>query len=779
MNPRPPRLALCAVALVAGCTLGLQVVLTRLLSAVLAYHFSFLAISLGLLGTGAGALAVYLFPHWFNRLPLNRMLALWCALFAALLFALPLIFIHLDFSTGDRISQHFGENLPFILNLTAACILAALPSIAGGVVIALTITGYTRWIGSVYAADLVGAGLGAVLVVPLMSIIDAPTLIVVLGAVAAVGAVLFAGPAPRERLAGLGATAVGVLLIALSLSSSILFLPPHYNVGPNPGQVADKWNPLSRVIGYELPNNPRLAAVFYDRVYAPVVKVKGDEIPDWRTLHLGPQSVGYTLTPNGHALVIGGGGGRDIYNALSSGQRRVDVIEVNKDIPKVVDESLGNVSGSPYSRPRVHTTIGDGRAILAARSTKYDQIQLSFTDTLSASGAAGFALTENNLYTEQAFEEYLNHLQPNGVLNVSRLVKLVGDEAMRATVLMLASLQAHGVQNPSRNVVVILGKDILGEQFGTVLGKLRPFTPQELAQIRALAVQRGEGVAFAPGGPYAGAWRQLAAAPTLNSFCHSYHLNVCPPTDNKPFFFNMQRLTQVGSEGSGYFFATSPYTILMLTLGILALLSAIAFVLPLFLVRGERRPRGSGLVYFVAIGVGYLVLEIVLTQRFVLFLGFPTYALSVVLFALLVFSGIGSQLSSRFRVPRTALLWALGIAAAVVLASAYTLQPILGALIDLPFAVRVLISVLLLLPFGLVLGMAMPIGLRRFKALYPESVPYAWGVNGVASVLASVLGVALAINFGFALATVVAGAAYLIALGHAALGRWPAPSLDF
>src|SRR5580704_880267 len=190
MNPRPPRLALCAVALVAGCTLGLQVVLTRLLSAVLAYHFSFLAISLGLLGTGAGALAVYLFPNWFNRLPLNRMLALWCAVFAVLLIALPLVFIHLDFSTGDRISQHFGENLPFIFTLTAACILAALPSIAGRVVIALTITGYTRWIGSVYAADLVGAGLGAVLVVPLMSIIDAPTLIVVLGAVAAVGAVL-------------------------------------------------------------------------------------------------------------------------------------------------------------------------------------------------------------------------------------------------------------------------------------------------------------------------------------------------------------------------------------------------------------------------------------------------------------------------------------------------------------------------------------------------------------------------------------------------------------
>jgi hypothetical protein len=168
------------------------------------------------------------------------------------------------------------------------------------------------------------------------------------------------------------------------------------------------------------------------------------------------------------------------------------------------------------------------------------------------------------------------------------------------------------------------------------------------------------------------------------------------------------------------------------------------------------------------------VLEIVLTQRFVLFLGFPTYALSVVLFALLVFSGIGSLISTRLPVARRSLVIALSIAALLILGSAYALQPILRALIDLPFAARVAISVALLAPFGMVLGMAMPIGLRRFQALYPDSVPYAWGVNGVASVLASVLGVALAIQLGFAIATVIAGLCYVVALAHALLGRWPA-----
>jgi Spermine/spermidine synthase domain len=774
MSGRPPRRVFVAVALVAGCTLGFQVVFTRVLSAVLAYHFAFLAISLGLLGTGAGALAVYLLPGWFARLPLTRMLAWWCALFAASLIAVPLVFVHLNFSTGpDRVSEHFGESVPFLLNLAAVCVLAAVPSLAAGVAIALTITGYTRWIGGVYAADLVGAGMGALLVVPLLSIVDAPTLVVVLGGVAAVAAVLFAGAAPRERLVGLGTVALSATLIVASLATSVLFVPPRYKLGSDRRQIAERWNPLSRVIGYDLTHNPRLAAVFYDRVYAAVIKVHDNSLPDWRELHLGPQSVGYTLTGSGRALVIGGGGGRDIYNALSSGAKRVDVIELNSDIRNVVDNELRSFSGSPYSRPGVHTTIGDGRAILAARSTKYDQIQLSFTDTLSATGAQGFALTENNLYTEEAFKEYLDHLRPDGVLNVSRLRRLVGDEAIRATVLVLASLQQHGVKHPERNVVVLRGDDLLGEQFGTVLAKLKPYTPEELAQIRTLAEERGDGVAFAPGGPYRDEWKQLAQAPSWQSFCRSYHLNVCPPTDDKPFFFNMQRLTQVGNQGSGYFFTTAPYTILMLTLGILAVLSAIAFVVPLGLARRERRPSPGALIYFAAIGVGFLVLEIVLIQRFVLFLGFPTYALSVVLFALLVFTGIGSQLSTRFRRARRALLTALSIAALLILGSAYALQPILRGLIELPFAARVAVAVTLLAPFGLVLGMAMPIGLRRFQGLYPESVPYAWGVNGVASVLASVLGVALAINFGFAITTVIAGLCYVGALTHAALGRWP------
>ena len=155
------------------------------------------------------------------------------------------------------------------------------------------------------------------------------------------------------------------------------------------------------------------------------------------------------LGHTGKSLVIGGGGGRDIHNLRSSGVDDIDVIELNEGIRQIVDDKMSVFSGSPYSMPGVHTTIGDGRSILARRGL-YDQIQISFTDSLSAGGAAAYALSENNLYTVEAFQEYLDHLAPGGILAVTRRYQLVGDEALRATVLALETLRRNGVEHPEQ-----------------------------------------------------------------------------------------------------------------------------------------------------------------------------------------------------------------------------------------------------------------------------------------------------------------------------------------
>ncbi len=759
----PRRRVLAALALVTGCTLAFQVVFTRLLSSVVAYHFSFLAISLALVGTGAGALVVYVRPAWFDRRPLEAMLARWSAIYAVLLIVAPFVFVHLDYSLNN------GALSTFALNLAIACVFAAAPALAAGVVVALAIRGYTSSVSRVYAWDLVGAAIGALIVVPLLRF-PAPNVVVGLGIVAALAATLFAWGEPATRRSAVVVVAIGAGTLALAAMTSVLYLPTGY--GAPGSRVADRWTPLSRVEGYRLANGlPSL--VYYDRVFAPVPVVQNGKLPNWKKLLLGPASIGYELTGPGRALVIGGGGGRDIYNALTSHQR-VDVIELNDAIRHVVDVDLGAVSGSPYSRKGVSTTIGDGRAILAERDTKYDQIHIGFTDTLSGSSAQGFALTENNLYTVEAFQEYLDHLKPKGILNVSRLQRLVGDEAIRATVLTVAALERHGIKDPLRNMVVIRGTDAIGlskAPYETILARLEPWTPQELARIRHLAKVRGDGIAFAPGGPYYGAWRDLAHATSWQSFCKSYPLDVCPPTDDKPFFFNMRRLSQIGGSPTGYHYWVDPYDLLLLTLGILVALAAVGLVLPLRVAKVVKRPPMRELSYFAAIGLGFILLEVVLIQRFVLFLGFPTYALSVVLFALLLFTGLGSAISSRVAAARRGLVTVLSVSMGLIAVSAFTLQPLLRELIGLPFAVRVGVTILVLAPIGLALGMPMPIGLSQFASRYPDGVAFAWGVNGVASVLASVLGVVIAINFGFSTATLVAAACYGAAIACAARTR--------
>ncbi len=764
--PAPAFATLFALGIVTASTLMLQVVVTRLFSAVLAYHFSFLAISLAMLGVGAGSLLIYVRPGWFEG-RVESMLARWSAIFSLLLVVLPFVLVRLDLHSEKTVA------IGFIVNLTVACVVTALPGVASGVVVALTIDRFTPWIGRVYAYDLVGAGLGALVVIPILGFGPAPVLLVALAVLVALAAGLFAysGGQAGQRIVW-GALGLSSLMLVVSLATPVLYLG-----GGLPEDVrvlADRWTPLARVMGMHAESNDRFAAVVYDRVYAPVpIVADPDRLPNWRDLVTGPQSIGYQLTGPGEALVIGGGGGRDIYTALSEGQRPVHVIELNQGIVSVVDGELAALSGRPYTRDGVSTVVGDGRSVLANDDGHYDQIHLGFTDTLSANAAQGYALTENNLYTLEAFDLYFDRLKPGGILNVSRLLKLVGDEAIRATVLTWAALERRDIENPGDHMIVVQGRDLLGPPFATILARLTPFTPEEVARARRMSEVRGKGIAFAPGGPYTGAWADLAAAPDLATFVAGYPLQVSPPTDDQPFFFNMHRWGQLlsGPE-SGYHYARSPFLLLMVTLAILTVLSLLAFVVPLWLTTHVERPNLSSLGYFAAIGMGFMLLEVVLIQRFVLFLGFPTYALSVVLASLLVTSGVGSLVSARFEDAKRGLSLALAFAVLLIVAFAAFLSPVLRATIDLPFVARALLTFVLLAPVGVCLGMAMPLGLRRFQALYPTGIAYAWGVNGVASVLASVLGIAVAVAFGFPAASLAALACYGFALAHVIWGRW-------
>ena len=405
---------------------------------------------------------VYLRPDRF-RAETQEVLGRWSLWFALGLIVAPVAIARLDL-VGRSPST-------WEIHFALACCLAALPPFAAGVVIALALARYRTRIGSVYAADLGGAGIGAMLSVPLMWLLPAPDLMVGLGAVAAGAAALFATRRWGRWAALAGASSIAVL--SLAKWTPLLFLDTGY-VTPPGGFYVERWNPLARVIGSHDPASDDFAMVLYDRVLAPVPITANGRHLTWRNIQTGVQSIGYELTGPGRALIIGGGGGRDIHTALFQGQKPVDVIELNRGIRDIVDVDLGFVSGSPYSLPGVHTVIGDGRSALAARDTAYDQIHLGFTDTLSANAAQGFALMENNLYTVEAFHEYFAHLEPRGVLNVSRLYRFVGHELLRLSVLTQAALRSYGIAEPRQHMIVMRGQQ-LGIEMGTVLARLEPF----------------------------------------------------------------------------------------------------------------------------------------------------------------------------------------------------------------------------------------------------------------------------------------------------------------
>ena len=332
MPARPPTRALLAVALIAACTLALQVALTRVFSAALFYHFGFLAISLALVGTGAAAMVVYLRPRAFERSARAASLAAWCAALATSLVASPAVLVRLDYSFESSLT------LRFALTLSLASIVASVPFFCAGMAITLAITHNTRWIHRVYASDLLGAGLGALVVVPA----DVEHS----GSVAARRAWSGGGPRNRSlrRLDRLATEGHRAHHRRPRWRSALA--PPHRSTSLRPRSTATP----SRIAGrrsaewWDIAStgSPRFGALTYDRDYAPVPRHRrGEPLPDWRSLQLGPQSIGFEIAPPGRSLVIGGGGGRDIYNALSSGERRVDVIELNRAIVDVVDDDLG------------------------------------------------------------------------------------------------------------------------------------------------------------------------------------------------------------------------------------------------------------------------------------------------------------------------------------------------------------------------------------------------------------------------------------------------------
>jgi len=502
------------------------------------------------------------------------------------------------------------------------------------------------------------------------------------------------------------------------------------------------------------------------------------------------------LRPHGEFAIIGPGGGVDVMRAVANGSPNVTGIEINPTIVNdVMRRYYADYSYHLYDMPQVHIHVQDGRSYIRSSHEKYDAVQMTLVDTWASTAAGAFALSENNLYTVEAFREYFDHLKPNGMIAVTRWEFKRPREALRVVSQAIEALHGMGIADPRRHFVIVAdgGLDEDGRPV-LVLAKKSPFTADEYAavenHVRAnpnlvwlnppndLNVPCGPNVqcsmptisispAASPLPPAAEAFQKLIDSNDPQGFARDYAYNVAPVSDSAPFFFFTLKTKYVlenilAGTGHGMDWRINLGIVVLGMLLIISTVAVLAFlILPLALHRRKDHQHRTGLLallYFIAVGFGYILVEISLIQRFVLFLGHPTYALTVVVFLLLLSSGVGSVAARRRITSAGKVLLLLVVIAGLIVLNVAVLPWLLPAAVGLPFAIKLLVSALVLAPLGFLMGMPFPTGLRLV-----QTVEWAWALNAAASVLGSVLAMVIAIHFGLTITLLCAAVAYVLA----------------
>ncbi len=456
------------------------------------------------------------------------------------------------------------------------------------------------------------------------------------------------------------------------------------------------------------------------------------------------------------------------------GSKDITAIEVNPLIVENVNVDFGNFSGYLYERPEVKLFIDEGRSFIKRSVEKYDVIQASAVFENIAPSAGAFTLSENMIYTKEAFSDYLDHLTDNGILSISRFI--FARTTLRLASIAVSTLYDRGIRNPWDYILIYRERGV-----ANFMMKSNPFTDEERAVIKREADEKGFDLVFAVGGKSVGIFKELIYADPLDAFYEQFKYDVSPTTDNKPFFYNMIKpkdFFNVFTFTNEKQFNDRWIILLRNLLYVVIALNLLFVILPLFIFKaGQLRDMNLSvfnslriLFYFVMLGVGFMQVEIILLRRFTLLFGKPIYSLAVILFAILTFSGLGSYISGRLseREPvsykKKLLLTVLVAIIVVLIIYTFLLPPVILRFITLPISLKIILSILLLAPLSLLMGCPLPVGVSILDIKEKRIIPWGWGLNGSASVLGSILAVAFSMNFGFTSTTLFGGLCYFFAM---------------
>ena len=794
-------------------TLVLELALTRVLSVALWYHFGFLVISTALLGFGASGVVLALWQGLRERAALDRALALLALLFGVLTVGGFWLLQRIPFDPFSLFADR--QQLLFML---LYYVVLALPFFCAGLALALLFTRGAAQINRLYACDLVGAGVGCALIALVIPTFGGSGAIAIAAVFGLLAAIVF-GLRWARGLALVGAV-LGVATFGLACIADRALpvaVTPNKTRPPSP-PLYTAWNTFSRIDVYEQPlrfgsGGRGGRRIIFDAGTAATGIV--DLRPDVRTVlqqlaatRAFESSVAYIAKSRPRVLIIGAGGGEEVLDALQFGASAITAVEINPIITDIVTHRMRDFWGGLFAQPEVRLVTDEGRSFVRRSREQYDAIISVHTISNAAIASGALALAENYVLTREAFADYLDRLAPDGVLYFTRPETQIA----RLVATGRASLASGGITDPAGHFYLYRHLSAAPAQLGATnrpsfvagfLMKKSPFTPEEVRLMHEhLGIgppqlrQRGRTgsrtgrpleLLYSPLEPHEGSlYHALLTAPDPRTVYATQTAQLAPTTDDRPFFnqhmrwssitfatvldlFTQERLGRLALEDR----PVAEVTLLVLLVQAM-LVAAALIVLPLarFARAGLRAPHcGRFLLYFAGLGLGFIMIEMALLQRFTLFLGQPMYTFAIVLAGLLVFTGVGAALAGRLDAqPRQHLRWIIVLILVMLVGTAFLTPVVLSAALALPLVWRILVALLLIAPLGVLLGLPFPTGLRVVAHEASVLVPWAWGVNGFFTVIGTTVALILGMAFGFTAVLMMAGLCYVLALA-AMLGR--------
>jgi predicted membrane-bound spermidine synthase len=717
-----------AVFLIALSGLIFEIGLTRIYSATIWYHYAFVAISVALLGWGLGGVALHLLRRFI--VPTLEKAAFFVICYAAGIVACLWLIVEFPFRL-ERLPLYFiAPLIPFLL---------------AGMALSMVFHIYREIASSLYFADLIGASLGALAVTFLLEKLGSEsTLLLVASAPLAAAALL----SRRYRVV---AAACALMVIGFAISNdrmpllrvtpgSLKAMRRHMQENAAAHVTQTGWNAYSRIDAVEGFPAPNLARLYIDSDAWTNAQEWDGKIDSIRQVRDWYRALPFRLVSNPDTLIIGPGGGSDVLVALGSGSRKVTAVELNPLMLQFV-RHYAERAGNIYNRADVEVIQSEGRNFISRTDRKFDVIFLGFVDTWASVASGGLSLSENYLYTTEALRAYYDHLSENGVLTIMR---------WRTDIPRLVSnaVSVLGAEEASKRTVVLLERRDTPEDPAQMIFMLRKrtFTEEETADIVGWSLARP---VIVPGRHADSPYDDLfAGRKTLAEVIGESAQRMDPVFDDSPFYFATERPWGIPSR-------------MQQTLS--ALIAPVAGLLAVFVMagkpRGKRsRPYVASIVYFACLGMGFIAVELTLLQNLTLLVGHPIFTLSLLLFTILAAGGLGSALSRRVPVR-----WACLAVGVLGVAAAFFLPRIIPILLPLDLGMRVAIAVALIVPFGVMMGMPFPQGLRQTGQGSLPAPPFYWGLNGVMSVIGSVGTVVIALVFGFHVAMLAGSACYISA----------------